>query len=379
MNSTNATSFQRLSIVADNALLAGITLHQVKNFLYLAIMTHGSTFSGIGAPEVAASMLGWENLFHCEINPFGRKILDYYYPECESYEDITKTDFTKWRGKVDVLTGGFPCQPFSYAGKRRGAEDDRYLWGDMLRCIDEVKPRWFVGENVLGITSMVFPGEDVEVGNGSTLFDETHFIRRDERFIIDEICENLESKGYSVQPFVVPACAVGAPHRRDRIFILARRELDCRERTLEDSKRIRCPELGKCELHGGGDIGAGSSPRSPQQLESLRNGRESDVANSCNGRCLQTGIKGTIQTKTSSIGQPDNFKGNEIKEFPYRWRTFPSVSAVYRGNDGIPFDVDGLSIPFTEWRKETLKAYGNSIVVQVMLEIFSIIQEYESK
>lgn len=91
-------------------------------------MTHASVFSGIGGPEVAASMLRWINAFHCEINPFGKRVLDYWYPNAESYDDITTTDFSKWRGRVDVFTGGFPCQPFSYAGRRRGAEDDRYLY-----------------------------------------------------------------------------------------------------------------------------------------------------------------------------------------------------------------------------------------------------------
>lgn len=83
-------------------------------------MRHASLFSGIGGPEVAAEMMGWKNVFHCEINPFGRKVLEYWFPDSESYEDITKTDFTKYRGKIDILTGGFPCQPFSYAGKRGG-------------------------------------------------------------------------------------------------------------------------------------------------------------------------------------------------------------------------------------------------------------------
>lgn len=81
-------------------------------------MNHASLFSGIGGPEVAAAFLGWRNVFHCEINPFGRKVLEYWFPESVSYDDITKTDFRKWRGHIDVLTGGFPCQPFSYAGKR---------------------------------------------------------------------------------------------------------------------------------------------------------------------------------------------------------------------------------------------------------------------
>lgn len=83
-------------------------------------MTHASLFSGIGGPEVAAAMMGWENAFHCEINPFGRAVLEYWFPNSKSYEDITKTDFREWRGKIDILTGGFPCQPFSYAGKRGG-------------------------------------------------------------------------------------------------------------------------------------------------------------------------------------------------------------------------------------------------------------------
>ena len=83
-------------------------------------MNHASLFSGIGAPEVAAEMLGWSNVFHCEINPFGRAVLEYWFPHSDSYGDITKTDFTQYRGRIDVLTGGFPCQPFSYAGKRGG-------------------------------------------------------------------------------------------------------------------------------------------------------------------------------------------------------------------------------------------------------------------
>lgn len=85
-------------------------------------MVHASLFSGIGGPEVAAAMMGWENAFHCEINPFGRAVLEYWFPESKSYEDITKTDFREWRGRIDILTGGFPCQPFSYAGKRGGGK-----------------------------------------------------------------------------------------------------------------------------------------------------------------------------------------------------------------------------------------------------------------
>ena len=85
-------------------------------------LRHGSLFSGIGAAEIAAEILGWDNIFHCEINPFGRQVLEYWFPNSDSYEDITKTDFSQYKGQIDVLTGGFPCQPFSYAGKRGGAD-----------------------------------------------------------------------------------------------------------------------------------------------------------------------------------------------------------------------------------------------------------------
>ena len=112
-------------------------------------MNHASLFSGIGGAEVAASMMGWQNLFHCEIQEFPRKVLQYWFPNSESYEDITKTDFHQWQGKVDVLTGGFPCQPFSVAGRRKGEDDNRYLWPQMLRAIREIKPTWIVGENVI--------------------------------------------------------------------------------------------------------------------------------------------------------------------------------------------------------------------------------------
>ena len=102
--------------------------------------THGSLFSGIGGLEIAAEEMGWKNMFHCEINPFGRKILDYWFPNSKSYEDITKTNFTEWRGKINVLTGGFPCQPFSCAGQRKGAEDDRYLWPECYERYGRFSP-----------------------------------------------------------------------------------------------------------------------------------------------------------------------------------------------------------------------------------------------
>jgi DNA-cytosine methyltransferase len=116
-------------------------------------MRHGSLFSGIGGFDLAAEWMGWQNVFHCEWNPFGQRVLKHYWPNAISYNDITKTDFTIHRGSIDILTGGFPCQPYSAAGKRLGKEDDRHLWPEMLRAIREIQPAWIVGENVRGLTN----------------------------------------------------------------------------------------------------------------------------------------------------------------------------------------------------------------------------------
>ena len=160
-------------------------------------MNHASLFSGIGGFDYAAEKMGWGNMFHCEFADFPKQILKYYWPKAVSYGDIKQTDFTIWRGKIDILTGGFPCQPYSVAGKRKGNEDDRHLWPEMLRAIREVQPRWVVGENVPGLASW----------NGGLVFEEVQ--------------TDLEAEGYKVQPVILPAASVGAPHKRDRIWFVA--------------------------------------------------------------------------------------------------------------------------------------------------------------
>lgn len=200
-------------------------------------LVHGSLFSGFDAPSVAASWMGWKNAFHCEINPFCNEILKYWFPNSEHYEDITKTDFSQWKGRIDVLTGGFPCQPFSLAGQRKGADDNRYLWPHMLRAIREIRPAWVIGENVAGILTMVQPGKETEVGSQTSLFGEDNrkrILLRQE-YVVETICKDLEREGYSVQPLLIPACAVGAPHRRDRVWFIAH----CADSRTEDVRRER--------------------------------------------------------------------------------------------------------------------------------------------
>lgn len=454
-------------------------------------MNHASLFSGIGGAEVAASMMGWHNLFHCEIQEFPRKVLQYWFPNSESYEDITKTDFTKWHGKVDVLTGGFPCQPFSLAGRRKGADDNRYLWPQMLRAIRQIHPTWVVGENVNGIKTMVESCQVTQMGRTDYLFEENYLYREESRFTLDKICADLEAEGYSVQPIVIPACSVGAPHRRDRVWIVARRisttpsnpnssndnrrseeiqgksqkerlserndirkpgftsdvlghiaHTQCdgyssqghgnqRARAKKSKKRKDRPQ-SRSRRHGSGKTSTYTLQHRSHQVHQDHQSQFPDGARSNSlsgqwssshsygngGKTLQpsegterTGCKRDVQPKewsTSSewadrlsrLQRHDAHAISERLEGMYQswgeeserkcvwrdfarhceeghWKHFPTQSPVCRGNDGIPFDVDSLTISFPKWRQESIKAYGNAWVPQVAYEIFRAIEAEE--
>ncbi len=381
-------------------------------------LTHGSLFSGIGGPEIAAEMMGWKNMFHCEINPFGRKILDYWFPNSKSYEDITKTDFTEWKGKINVLTGGFPCQPFSCAGQRKGAEDDRYLWPEMLRAIREIQPDWVVGENVAGILTMVQPGSEVALGSEESLFGEVgreRILHRQE-YVVETVCNDLEREGYSVQPVVIPACAVGAPHRRDRVFFIAHRAdagSEGMQREWEnnilsggtapdtDSHRWRDgknQQVTIAERKGTADIGAfreeGASsdsqcPGSGQICKEVQseqsdghsfdsNGNKRNVAYSSSEglstTCFPTSIEKERRENEDgcSVQPPGNVRRTSFAE---RWKNFPTQPPICSRDDGIFTGLDGIT--FSKWRQESIKAYGNAIVPQVMYEIFLAIESIE--
>ena len=351
-------------------------------------LTHGSLFSGIGGPEIAAEMMGWKNVFHCEINPFGRKILDYWFPNSKSYEDITKTDFTEWRGKINVLTGGFPCQPFSCAGQRKGAEDDRYLWPEMLRAIREIQPDWVVGENVAGILTMVQPGSETELGREESLFGEDNRKRTLHRqeYVVETVCNDLEREGYSVQPVVIPACAVGAPHRRDRVFFIAHRadagnEVVQQERTdgaLSDKYVTHTDgkKLQKRLETGRRTDEAGNRARMDNGIErfgSLRNAPDSSSEGLSTLR-FPTSIE--KKKRENEDGCPVQPAGN-VRRTPFaeRWKNFPTQSPVCSRDDGVFTGLDGIA--FSKWRQESIKAYGNAIVPQVMYEIFLAIESIE--
>jgi DNA (cytosine-5)-methyltransferase 1 len=291
-------------------------------------MRHGSLFSGIGGFDLAAEWMGWENKFHCEWNEFGQKVLKYYWPNAELFTDITKSDFTKYANQIDVLTGGFPCQPYSMAGKRLGKEDDRHLWPEMLRAIREIKPRWVVGENVLGLVNW----------NGGLVFHEVQ--------------TDLEAQGYEVWPYVLPACSVNAPHKRDRVWFVAY------------SNNL------------GGSCGFGQVQSENGEISKRNNDAEfsdSSNGNATNSKCERLEGHGGCQEISGQGNKQSKFssKRNSFKN----WDEWPSVSPLCNGDDGLSDRLD--SITFSKWRRESIKAGGNAIVPQVVYQIFKAIEQYE--
>ena len=374
-------------------------------------LTHASLFSGIGGAELAASWLGWANVFHCEIQEFQRKVLEYWFPNSISYEDITKTDFKEWRGQIDVLTGGFPCQPFSVAGKRKGAEDNRYLWGEMLRAIRQIQPTWVVAENVNGILSMVQPSKATKMGRASHLFEESHIYRTEQQFIIETICSDFERAGYSVQPIVIPACSVGAPHRRDRVWIIAHRT----DTGSEDLQQGR--ENGVSQSFFTANTNSNRQrDRKDKQIFEQRCNRTTNIGKGCkdatssNTQCFGGHkVENKIQCEQSNGERIDgkgmfrtsfNTNGKGWNALRYDdgysetaqqaesqfgradcpqswWRNFPTQSPVCNRDDGLPFKVADLTLSLAKWRSKSIEALGNSWVPQVAFEIFKAINEIQ--
>jgi len=332
-------------------------------------MTHGSLFSGIGGFDLASEWMGWDNVFHCEWNPFGQKVLKYYWPNAKTYHDITKTDFTIHRGEIDILTGGFPCQPYSQAGKRLGKEDDRHLWPEMLRAIREIQPSWVVGENVRGLTNW----------NGGLVFDEVQ--------------ADLEAEGYEVTPFLLPACAVNAPHRRDRIWFVAYSDSFSNRRKSEQSsnsceqrwssktdKRIRNKGEQQSLCNFTSKRNASNTNSDGQQ----RSNSENEINASKGGvnalndfeQISESNVTDTQSKRLEGGGVQKRFTDNVCQRFKRaNWINFPTVSPICDGDDGLSDRLD--SITFSKWRNESIKAGGNAIVPQVAFKIFKAIQDYE--
>lgn len=329
-------------------------------------MTHGSLFSGIGGFDLAAEWMGWDNLFHCEWNPFGQKVLHHYWPNAEQFTDITKSDFTKYANRIDILTGGFPCQPYSLAGKRKGKDDERHLWPEMLRAIREIQPRWVVGENVFGLVNW----------NGGLVFHEVQ--------------ADLEAEGYKVQPFILPACAVNAPHRRDRVWFVAYSESAGKHRKFGNNPGQETTNRGRNDEFNGSSSEPTPNPYSngcdkcnSKHEINASEGRQYAQCNieqmgkyaaDTNNKGLEGCASQRIQRNERGSNRIFNAKPAGFGE-QNCWQNFPTQSPICGGDDGLPAELDGIT--FSKWRNESIKAYGNAIVPQVALQIFKAIEQYE--
>jgi DNA (cytosine-5)-methyltransferase 1 len=275
--------------------------------------THLDLFSGIGGFALAAGWAGFETVGFCDNEPYAQAVLKKHWPNVPIHGDIKTLDGTAYRG-ISILTGGFPCQPFSNAGKRRGKDDDRYLWPQMLRVIQEARPAWVVGENVAGIIGLA----------------------------LDQVCSDLEACGYEVEPTIIPACGVDAQHRRNRIWIIAR---------------------------GGGDVADSFSMRKLQsqgckqeQREWLGNGR-AVLADPNSQRVFPA--KDARDNEKEKPESNDQFawgcgsthRGQGLQA---NWTTEPSVGRV----------ANGISN-----RVDRIKGLGNAIVPQVAYQIIKGIRE----
>lgn len=304
-------------------------------------LTHLSLFSGIGGLDLAAERAGFQAVGQCEFADYPYQVLCRHWPAVPKWRDIrtlTGEDFHARTGlrTVDVLSGGFPCQPFSVAGKRRGTEDDRYLWPEMLRVIKELRPAWVVGENVAGIINMA----------------------------LDQVLSDLEAQGYETRTFVIPACGVDAPHRRDRVAIVAwhndgkpngRKPLAAIPREDERQNSKSCgvcydvADADQSRIQGGQASGNVEIQRKNIVEHALRCGECSHVCNSAS-----TGF----QNRTAgAFFRPE--EEQKLKRSDW-WPIEPDVGRVAHG---IPHRVDRL------------RCLGNAVVPAQFYPIFKGIAE----
>lgn len=301
-------------------------------------LTHLSLFSGIGGLDIAAEKAGFSTVGQCEWADYPRKVLGKHWPDVPRWRDIrtlTKESFYEQTGlrTVDIISGGFPCQPFSTAGQRRGKADDRYLWPEMLRVCSELQPAWIIGENVAGLVSMAEPITDFSVESRTVARypEADHYeavLSRQERMLLDGICKDLEDLGYEVQPFVIPACGVGANHQRYRIAIVG---WNANGHIQGKIGEIQAPDIESCGIcsdvenaHSGGFRKQGICGKQQRRTQVI--GAGEDVADAKRDGCCGAGQSSSRRrhadqvdsafSKSADVSHPDSQPGRSRRAEP---------------------------------------------------------------
>jgi DNA (cytosine-5)-methyltransferase 1 len=344
------------------------------------MITHGSLFSGIGGFDLAASQMGWQNVFQVEKDAFCQKVLKKNFPNTTRYGDIKNFDGSEYAGKIDVISGGFPCQPYSLAGKRGGSTDDRALWPEMLRVIEQIKPSFVVAENVAGFTSMDEPTSVIKMADEKSAY--VYFEK-----VAGRIIKDLEGIGYKLpttaggEPIicVIPACSVGAIHRRERVWIIAyanREGIGDRFRAFgqqgrtspENRGKMLRPQYGaKCS-----NIGRPTNPNATYANRQWQLQPGWSIQNI--GEWIEYGCSlpysysnGQRCWKQHSEDSGNGSGRDSLHAAPFGhvgW--YPDSSEILRTAYGIPGRMDG--------RYSRIKGLGNAIVPQVAYNIFQFIQ-----
>ena len=333
--------------------------------------THIGLFSGIGGFELAARWNGLQTILMVEKDKHCQAVLRKNFPGVDIHGDIKQSDFKPFRGRTWLLTGGFPCQPFSVAGNRLGEGDDRALWKEMLRAIDEIKPDWFIGENVDGILSMGKPSSIPQVESKTfARFEKTDIFEKiytqQERMLVADINQDLENLGYETLWFVLPACGVNAPHERQRVWIVANaRQASCSHSEGEQTRRV---QFGRVQTHLEADISSDCDD-ARQQKQWLEKPAGKELSSS------ECGI------------QFSDFRPGDVEEF----ETF---GGLCRADDGIPqrldtdvvmgypdveplVDVTKLPGHISKQRRRRLAQLGNALVPQIPNQIIKAMIEVE--
>ena len=292
-------------------------------------------FSGIGGFSLGLERAGMKTIAFCEIEPFCRKVLNKHWPDVPVFDDIRNMSADDLPEKPDLICGGYPCQPFSVAGKQRGEKDDRHLWPEMYRIIQSCRPTWVIAENVAGHISM---------GLDQVLFD-------------------LEAAGYEAQPFVIPACGLNAPHKRERVWIVGYAEHDGSSGDALGSLHHKAANSGSpqpetsVESEGTGE----PSVHGEVAAELPEDSNGSEAVADCRSSRVQAGIPEQKQRQERKP-EKSNYRGHRLNGWTGNsiWSTEPAVGRVV---DGFPGRVDRI------------KSLGNAVVPQIPELIGRAIQE----